>query len=117
MNFCDEYCVQQTQNEKTMSYQDILDCTYIHCFQCCSMHTMNHMGGGMYTCEECYREAKPADDENVLMDWSKFGKLMKASAAPKTLIKKACKVLKIEFTQEHIDVYLEQWKQTGAIDW
>ena len=38
-----------------MIHQKLLNFTYLQCFDCSSVHTMNYCDGS-YMCEECYRE-------------------------------------------------------------
>lgn len=95
----------------------VLECTYLECLECCSVHRMNYFDGS-YVCEECYRELsnKTIDTEEILVDWKKFTKLVKKNSNQIKVIRILLNnIYKKKFTKEEIKNYYNNLLVNGII--
>lgn len=105
------------QTQRLEILDSVRRCTYLECFECCSIHRMDYSNGA-YMCEECYREVKPEEIKNpmetVRMNWRKFRDLVADSNHPKQRIKMLiCKVFKMPFELTDIDKCYEDLMNNG----
>ncbi len=95
----------------------VLECTYLECLECCSVHRMDYFDGS-YVCKECYREqsCKIIDPGEILVNWKQLIKLVKKNSNQIKILRILLNnIYKKKLTKEEIKNYYNYLLVNGTI--